>query len=123
GQEVALLPRQTRAGVRVGENAAEVRVAVLRLAEERDVRSALGRLRRAYADLQRHLRAGDRAHAEVLRRVRELERAVDAIVVGECERVVAELGRAGGELLGQRRAVEERVRGVRMQLDVRRTGV
>ncbi len=69
---------------------------------------------------ERHLGAGDRAHAEVLRRVRELERAVDAVVVGERERVVAELGRARGELLRQRGAVEERVRGVRVQLDVRR---
>ena len=58
--------------------------------------------------------------AEVLRGVRELERAVDAVVVGERERVVAELGRAGGELLRQRRAVEERVGRVRVQLDVRR---
>jgi len=40
----------------------------------------------------------------------ELERAVDAVVVGERERLVAELGRARGELLGQRRAVEERIR-------------
>ena len=56
----------------------------------------------------------------MLRCVRELERAVDAVVVGERERVVAELGGAGGELLGQRRAVEERVRRVRVQLDVAR---
>src|SRR5262245_774832 len=52
--------------------------------------------------------------------MRELERAVDAVVVGERERVVAELGRPRGELFGERRAVEERVRGVRVQLDVRR---
>ena len=56
----------------------------------------------------------------MLRRVRELERAVDAVVVGERKRVVAELCGAGGELLRQRRAVEERVRGVCVQLDVRR---
>ncbi len=93
--------------MRVGEDPAEVRVAALRLAEKRDVSLS-----------DRHLRAGDRADAEVLRRVRELERAVDAVVVGERERVVAELGGAGGELLGQRGAVEERVRRVRMQLDV-----
>ena len=72
------------------------------------------------AALERHLGAGDRAHAEVLRRVRELERAVDAVVVGERERVVAELGRARRELLRQRCAVEERVGRVRVQLDVRR---
>src|SRR5207253_10808565 len=59
-------------------------------------------------------------HAEVLRRVRELERAVHAVVVGEGERRIAELARLYGELLRQRGAVEERVRRVRMQLDVRR---
>ena len=67
---------------------------------------------------ERHLGARDRAHAEVLRCMGELERAVDAVVVGERERVVAELGRARRKLLRQRRAVEERVRRVRMQLDV-----
>jgi hypothetical protein len=41
--------------------------------------------------------------------VRELERAVDAVVVGQRERLVAELGGACGELLGQRGAVEERI--------------
>ena len=45
-----------------------------------------------------------------LRRVGELERAVDPVVVGERERRVAELGGAGGELLRQGGAVEERVR-------------
>jgi hypothetical protein len=59
--------------------------------------------------VERHLRAGDRADAEGLRRVGELERAVDAIVVGECERLVAEFGGTRGELLGQRGAVEERI--------------
>ena len=50
--------------------------------------------------------------------MRELERAVDAVVVGERERLVAELGRARGELLRLRRTVEERVRRVAVQLDV-----
>ena len=67
---------------------------------------------------ERHLGAGERADAERLRRVRELERAVDAVVVGERERLVAELGGAGGELLRLRRAVEERVRRVAVELDV-----
>ena len=61
------------------------------------------------AALERHLRAGDRPHAEGLRRVRELERAVDAVVVGERERLVAELGSPDHELLGLRRPVEERI--------------
>ena len=70
------------------------------------------------AACERDLGAGDRAQAEVLRGLGELERAVDAVVVGQRERVVAELGGPGGELLGQRGAVEERVRRVRVQLDV-----
>ena len=67
---------------------------------------------------ERHLGAGDRPHAEILRGVRELERAVHPVVVGERERLVAELGGPGGELLRQRGPVEERVRGVAVQLDV-----
>jgi hypothetical protein len=51
--------------------------------------------------------------------VRELERAVDAVVVCERERLVAELRRTGRQLLGQGGAVEERVRRVGVQLDVR----
>ena len=96
--------------MRIGEDAAEVRVALAALTEERHVAAAL----------ERHLGAGDRPDAEVLRGMCELEGAVDAVVVGERERVVAELGGARGELLGQRRAVEERVGGVRVQLDVGR---
>ena len=69
---------------------------------------------------ERDLGAGDRPQPEVLGGVRELERAVDAVVVGEREGVVAELGGARGELLRQRGAVEERVRRVGVQLDVRR---
>jgi len=41
--------------------------------------------------------------------VRELQRAVDAVVVGERERLVTELGGPCGKLLGQRGAVEERI--------------
>jgi hypothetical protein len=39
-------------------------------------------------------------------------------VVGERQSVVSELGGARRELLGLRRPVEERVRGVAVQLDV-----
>ncbi len=45
------------------------------------------------------LRAGDRPHAERLGRMRELERAVDAVVVGQRKRLVAELRGARGQLL------------------------
>ena len=64
------------------------------------------------------LGARDRSDAERLRRVRELQRAVDTVVVGERERLVAELCRLHDELLRQGRAVEERVRRVAVQLDV-----
>ena len=57
--------------------------------------------------VERHLGAGDRTEPERLRGVRELERAVDAVVIGERERRIAELGGADGQLFGQRGAVEE----------------
>jgi hypothetical protein len=68
--------------------------------------------------VERDLRARDRAYAEELRRVREFERAVDAVVVGERERLVPELGGTRRDLLRLRRAVEERERRVAVQLDV-----
>ncbi len=72
---------------------------------------------------ERYLRAGDRADAEVLRRVRELERAVEAVVVGERERRIAELRRACGKLLRLRGAVEERIGAVGVELYIRHTPV
>ena len=107
-EHAVLLPRRTSPGMRRGEDAAEVRVALPGLAKERDV-GAVG---------NRHLRAGDRADPGELRRMRELERAVDAVVVGERECLVAELRRPGHELLGVRRPVEERVGRVAVQLDI-----
>ena len=86
-----------RVRVRGGQQPAEVRVALRRLDEERHVR----------ATVQGHLGAGDRADAEVLRRVCELERAEDALVVRERERLVAELRRPQGELLRVRCPVQE----------------
>ena len=76
--------------MRGGEEPAQIRVAARRLDEQRDVR-AVG---------QSHLGAGDRPHAERLRRMRELERAVDPVVVGQPERLVAEFGGLRSELLG-----------------------
>ena len=72
----------------------------------------------ASSHVEGQLRAGDRPDAEVLRRVRELERAVDAVVVGERERRVAELRRPRRQLLRLRGPVEERVGAVGVQLDV-----
>ena len=56
------------------------------------------------------LGARDGADADRARRVGELERAVDAVVVGQRERLVAELGRARCQLLRQRGTVQERIR-------------
>jgi hypothetical protein len=90
-----------RAGVcvRRSEQPAEVGVATLAFDEQRDVRTV------GESDLG----AGDRPDAERLRRMCELERAVDTVVVGERKRLVAELRRAHRELLGQRGAVEKRI--------------
>src|SRR4029077_7761028 len=74
--------RVARVRVRGGQQPAEVRVAALRLDEQSDVRA----IREGY------LGAGDRTDAEVLRRVRELERAVDPVGVGARERLGAALG-------------------------------
>ena len=106
-QRLASLLRP-RPRMRRGEQPAEIRVPLLRLDEQRDVRAAV----------EGQLRAGDRPDAEALRRVRELERAVDAVVVGERERLVPELRRPRRELLRLRRPVQERVGAVRVQLDV-----
>lgn len=109
GQEDAvLLSLGSRSRVRGREDAAEVRVPLPALAEQRDVPPTF----------QRDLRTGDRTHTERLRRVRELERAVDAVVVGKGERRIVELRRAGRELLRMRGTVEERVRRVAVELDV-----
>ena len=105
-----LLSLGTRSGMGVREDAAEVRVAALRLAEQRQM----------CASFDRQLGAGDRTDTEVFRRVCELERAVHPVVVGERECVVAQLCRSRRQLFGQRRAVEERVGRVCVQLDVRR---
>ncbi len=94
--------------VRGGQQPAEVRVALRGLDEQRDVQAAV----------EGDLRPGDRPDTEVLCGVRELERPVDAVVVGEGERRVAELGGPGRQLLRLRRAVEERVGRVRVKLDV-----
>jgi hypothetical protein len=101
---------RVQALLRVGrrEQAAEVRVAAGRLHEESDMGSVS----------ERRLRARNRLDADRLGSVGELERAVDAVVVGERERGIAELGRAHGQLLGKRGAVEEGVGGMCVQLDV-----
>src|SRR5256885_1429583 len=65
---------------------------------------------------ERDLRARDRTQPKALRSLSELERAVNRVVVGEGERVVAELDSPGCELLRQRGTVEKRVRRVGVEL-------
>ena len=89
-QHSMLLPGRPRAGMREGEDAAEVRVALTRLDEQREVRAVF----------ERDLGAGERPDAERLGGMGELERPVHAVVVGERECGVVELGRTRGELLG-----------------------
>ena len=95
-------------------------LAFLRAACARARRSAAGRGSRSPAATRRAASRGTPpwsvtsapvigADADELRRVRELERAVDAVVVGERERLVAELGRPQRQLLRVRGAVEERI--------------
>ena len=54
-----------------------------------------------------HLGPGDRPDADELCRVGKLERAEDALVIGERERLVAELRRPQRQLLRVRSTVEE----------------
>ena len=70
------------------------------------------------APLQRDLGARDRAQTEMLRGMGELQRSVDAIVVGERERVVPKLHGPRCELLRQRGTVEKRVSRMGMKLDI-----
>ena len=106
---------RVRAGVRMrrGQQPAEVGVARAVGREQREVRSVI----------QGHLRAGDRLHAEALARVRELHRPVQPVVVGQRDGLVAVHRRRGGHLLRRGRAVQERVRRVRVQLGVGHRGV
>ena len=88
-----------RACVRRRQQPAEICVTGRRLDEQRDMRAAR----------ERDLGACDRAHAERLGGIGELERAVDPVVIGQRERVVAELGGPRGELFRLGGSVEERV--------------
>ena len=74
-----------------GDQPAQVRIPLGRLGEQRHVRAVE----------QRHFRAGDRLQAEVLRLLCERHRAVQAVVIGERQRRVAELRGRERELLGE----------------------
>ena len=104
--------RVTRAlagvGVSERQQPAQIAPALLHGDQQRQV-AAVGKAQ---------LGAVDRAQSESAGGVCELHRAVDPVVVGQRERPVTELECCGGELLGQRGAVEEGIGGVAMQLGV-----
>jgi hypothetical protein len=105
------LPASTslsRALVRAGDQPAEVAVAGAVPAQEGEVAPVV----------QREFRARDGHQAQRLRGLRELHRAVQAVVVGQGDRGVALLGGRDCELLRQRGAVEEGVGGVAVQFGV-----
>jgi hypothetical protein len=97
-----------RSLVRAGDEAAEVAVAGPVLAQERDV----------MAVVERQLGPDDRADPERLRRLGELHRAVESVVVDHPDRLVTLVGRRGRQLDWVRRPVEERERRVAVELDV-----
>ena len=99
-----------RVGVRAREDPAQVAPALLRVDQQGDVAAVV----------EVDLRPVDRLDAEPLRGLRELHRAAEPVVVGQRERAVAELGRGGGQLVGQRGAVEEGEGGVGVELGVHR---
>ncbi len=81
----------------VRQETAEIGVALLRLAEEGKM-MAIG---------ESYLRAGDRPEAPGAGALRELHRAVQAVVVRERQRVVSQLQGAEDELIDVRSAFEE----------------
>ena len=103
-----LVDRPARVRVRAGEQMAEIAPAAVVLDQQRQVTAVV----------EVDLRAVDRPQAERGRGLGELHRARDAVVVGERHRAVAELGRGGGEFVGQRGAVQEREGRVGVELDV-----
>jgi hypothetical protein len=99
-QRLAVLASDTSRPRMCGrQEPAEVRVPATRLDQQRDVRAAV----------ERDLGARDRPDAEGLRRVRELERPVDPVMIGQRQSLVAELRCAGRQLLGQRSTIEKRL--------------
>ena len=102
------LTRVAPVRVRTREDPAQVAPALLRVDQQPDVATVL----------EVDLRAVDRLDPDLLGGLRELHRARQAVVVGQGEGGVAELGRGIGQLVGQRGAVEEGEGGVGVQLGV-----
>ena len=74
--------------------------------------------RQMAAIVEIHLRTVDRPQPQRSSGDRELHRAGDRVVVGERERLVPVPGCRGGDLVGQRCAIEERERGVAVKLHI-----
>ncbi len=70
------------------------------------------------AVVERDLGAGDRSHPERLERLGHLHGAVEPVVVGEGESLVALLGRRPGQLHWVRGAIEKGEGRVAVELDV-----
>jgi hypothetical protein len=73
---------------------------------------------RGSADRDRQFGPDDRLQTGTFRRKMEARRAVDAVAIEQRERRIAERGGAVDQRLGERRAVEKRKGGRRVQLDV-----
>ena len=91
-----------------GDQPAEVRIPLARLAQEREVGAVV----------ERELRSGDRAHPEGAQRARHLHCAVKAVVVGQREGAVALFGGDPRKLSRMRSPVEEGVRRVAVELHI-----
>ena len=113
---LALLPAGE---VRVGQHGGEARVAVGVAGEHDEVRP--GRIGLAGAQAgrrQRHLGAEDGRQPAGARRLGEPHHAVEAVMVGQRQRVQPEPVRLGHQLLGIAAPVEEAEARVRVQLGV-----
>ena len=98
---------------RAAEQLAEIAVALAGLGQHGHVRA---RSFLPVADGQ--LGAGDGADAALFERLGELQRAVQAVVVGQRERRVAQFGGALGQLIDARSAIKEREAAMQVELDV-----
>ena len=98
----------------------EVRVALVRLRQQREMRLALLLLVPVVGDVD--LAADERLHAFVARRLVEVDRAGERAVVGEPDRRHLELGRPLREVRDPARPVEDGVLRVDVEVDEGRFG-
>jgi hypothetical protein len=115
GMLVELRPRRERLTLgaparRVGEQPAEITIAGARFDQQVEPPRTL----------ERHVGADDRPHAGTPRGLKEARRAVDAVSIGERQRVVAAGGGALDQIFGKRCAMEKAEGAATAQLDVGR---